>query len=98
MVVVDSSALIPLAWIWRLDLASTAFEDVKTTEAVREEVLMEGKRGTAALDEFLEDVAVHGTPDTAEEVASMEGIAETDASVILLAKETRRSFSLTTKA
>ena len=67
MVVVDSSALIPLAWIWRLDLASTAFEDVKTTEAVREEVLM-------------------------------EGIAETDASVILLAKETRRSFSLTTKA
>ena len=86
MVVVDSSALIPLAWVGRLDLISTTFDDVRTTEAVQEEVLTEGKRGTAALDEFLADVTVHGTPATAEEVASMEGIAVADASVILLAE------------
>ncbi|THE62724.1 hypothetical protein D8Y22_21895 [Salinadaptatus halalkaliphilus] len=86
MVVVDSSALIPLAWVGRLDLVSIAFDDIRTTEDVREEVLTEGKRGTATLDEFLADVAVHETPDTADEVASMEGIAIADASVILLAE------------
>ncbi|QSX00761.1 hypothetical protein [Haloterrigena alkaliphila] len=86
MVVVDSSALIPLAWIGRLDLVSTAFDDIRTTEDVREKVLTEGKRGAAALDEFLSDVAVHRTPDAADEVATMEGIAVADASVILLAE------------
>lgn len=86
MVVVDSSALIPLAWVGRLDLVSTAFDDIRTTEEVREEVLTEGTRGTAALDEFLENVAIHETPNAADEVASMEGIAVADASVILLAE------------
>jgi len=87
MVVVDSSALIPLAWVGRLDLISTTFDDIRTTTEVREEVLTEGKRGTAALDEFLEGVAVHDTSDRADEVASMEGIAVADASVILLAED-----------
>jgi len=86
MVVVDASALIPLAWVGRLDLVSTAFDDIRTTADVREEVLAEGKRGTAALDEFLTDVDVRDTPDRADEVASMEGIAVADASVILLAE------------
>ena len=87
MVVVDSSALIPLAWIGRLDLVSTAFDEIRTTEEVRAEVLAEGKRGTAALDEFLADVAVYDTPTRSEKVASMEGIAVADASVILLAED-----------
>lgn len=85
MVVVDSSVLIPLAWVGRLDLIPTAFDDVRTTEEVRDEVLTEGKRGTAALDEFLADVTVHETPSRTEEVASLEGLAVADASVILLA-------------
>ena len=87
MVVIDSSALIPLAWIGRLDLIESAFEEVRTTEQVQNEVLTDGKRGTAALDEFLEDVAVHGMPEAAGEVASMDGIAVADASVILLAAD-----------
>jgi predicted nucleic acid-binding protein len=86
MVVVDSSALIPLAWVGRLDLIPTAFDEGRTTDEVREEVLAEGKRGTAALEEFLSDVAIHDTPARAEDVASMEGIAVADASVILLAE------------
>lgn len=86
MVVVDSSALIPLAWVGRLDLVTIVFDDIRTTEEVREEVLTEGKRGTTALDEFLEGVAIHETPEAADEVASMEGIAVADASVILLAE------------
>jgi predicted nucleic acid-binding protein len=87
MVVVDSSALIPLAWVGRLELVSTAFDDVRTTEGVRPEALTEGKPGTAALDEFLADVAVHDTPDRVDEVASMEGTAVADASVILPAED-----------
>ncbi|AWB27986.1 hypothetical protein [Halococcoides cellulosivorans] len=87
MVVLDSSALIPLAWVGRLDLVVTTFEDCRTTEDVRDEVLTEGKRGTAALEAFLADVAVHDTPAEAEEIASMEGIAVADASVILLAED-----------
>jgi predicted nucleic acid-binding protein len=86
MVVVDSSALIPLAWVGRLDLVSTVFDEIRTTEEVREEVLTGGKRGTVALEKFLADVAVHDTPARAAEVASMEGIAVADASVILLAE------------
>jgi predicted nucleic acid-binding protein len=87
MVVVDSSALIPLSWVGRLDLIPSAFDEVRTTEEVREEVLAEGKRGTAALEEFLSDVAIHDTPARAEEVASMDGMAVADASVILLAED-----------
>jgi len=86
MVVLDSSALIPLAWVGRLDLVSTVFDDYRTTEDVREEVLVEGKRGTAALEKFLTNVTVQDTPARAEEVASMEGVAVTDASVVLLAE------------
>lgn len=87
MVVVDSSALIPLAWVGRLDLITATFDERRTTEAVREEVLIEGKRGTAALDEFLEDASILEIPEKAEEVASMEGIAVADASVILVADD-----------
>jgi predicted nucleic acid-binding protein len=86
MVVVDSSALIPLAWVGQLDLVTTAFDDIRTTEAVQEEVLTEGKRGTAGLDAFLDTVEVHEMPSEAEDVASLEGIALADASVILLAE------------
>lgn len=88
MVVVDSSALIPLAWVGRLDLIPRCFDEIRTTEDVRDEVLVEGKRGTAALESFVEDVAIHDSPSQAEDVARLEGIATTDASVILLADET----------
>jgi len=87
MVVVDSSALIPLAWVGRLDLIETRFDDIRTTAGVREEVLVEGKRGTATLDSFLDEVAVRETPANADRVAQLEGIAVTDAAVVLLAAD-----------
>ena len=87
MVVVDSSALIPLAWVGRLDLISATFDEIRTTEAVKDEVLVEGKRGTASLTSFLDDVPICETPPDAEDVASLEGIAVADASVILLADD-----------
>lgn len=87
MVVVDSSALIPLARVGRLDLISNSFESVRTTDAVQEEVLVAGKPGTTALQTFLTDVSIHSTPAEAERVAELDGLAVTDASVLLLADE-----------
>jgi predicted nucleic acid-binding protein len=87
MVVVDSSALISLAWVGRLGLVSATFDELRTTNDVREEVLVEGTPGTATLDAFFDAVRVHETPDGAEQVASMEGIVVADASVILLAED-----------
>ena len=88
MVVVDSSALIPLSWVGRLDVIRSVFDEVRTTEVVREEVLTEGKRGVSRLESFLHGVAVHETPAAAVEVGSSEGIAVGDASVVLLADST----------
>jgi predicted nucleic acid-binding protein len=87
MVVADSSALIPLSWVGRLDLISATCDEIRTTEKVRDEVLTEGRRGTAALKSFLDDVSICETPPKAEEVASLEGVAVADASVILLADD-----------
>jgi predicted nucleic acid-binding protein len=84
MVVVDSSALIPLAWVGQFDLISAIFDEIRTTEDVRSEVLVEGKRGTSALDTFLKGVVIQETPPESERMASLEGIAVADASVILL--------------
>lgn len=88
MVVVDSSALIPLARIGRLELIASCFDEVRTTGGVRDEVLVDGKRGTAQLESFVETVSVHERPPRAESVAQLEGISTTDASVILVADET----------
>ena len=85
MVVVDSSALIPLAWVGRLELIPAVFDDVRTTTIFEDEVLVEGKRGVGALERFLEEVSIVDVPSRAEDVAAMEGIAVGDASVVLLA-------------
>ena len=87
MVVVDSSALIPLSWVGRLDLIEAVFDEVHISEDVRREVLVEGKRGTAPLETFLDDATVHPTPEDAEAIAELEGVATTDAAVVLLAED-----------
>jgi predicted nucleic acid-binding protein len=77
---VDSSALIPLAWVGRLDLLADVFGEIRTTEDVRDEVLTKGKRGTAALEEFLDDASIHAQPAQTNEVGSLEEIAAAVAS------------------
>jgi uncharacterized protein YacL len=59
---------------------------------MRAGVLTEGRRGTATLEEFLADVTVHDTLTRSDKVASMEGIAVADASVILLAEDDEESL------
>lgn len=61
------------------------FDDIRTTEDVIQEVLVEGKPGTAPLETFLNDIPVHETPPEAEKVARLEGIAIADAGVIITA-------------
>lgn len=87
MVVIDSSALIPLAQVGRLDLISDTFERIRTSQEVQAEVLVEGKPGMTVLQTFFKDVSVHSTPKDAERIAELEGIAVADASVLLLAQE-----------
>lgn len=87
MVVVDSSALIPLSWVGRLDLLAETFDEIHTTQEVNREVVTEGKRGASALRTFLEGVTIHPTPDEARSTAELEGIAIADASIILLADD-----------
>lgn len=87
MVVVDSSALIPLARVGRLDLISAVFEEIRTIEAVREEVLEAGKPGTASLKSFLDDIEITETPADADEMAELEGITPADAGVIIAARD-----------
>ena len=57
--------LIPLAWVGRLDLISATVDEIRTTEVVRDEVLTEGKRGTALLKSFLDDVSICDTSSEA---------------------------------
>ena len=85
MVVVDSSALIPLARVGRLELIEAVATEIRTVEGVEGEVLGGGKPGVAALESFFSDVAVAETPERSADVAEMEGIAATDAAVVLLA-------------
>lgn len=85
MVVLDSSALIPLAQTGNLDLLYGAYNGLRTVQPVVSEVVVAGKPGSAALDSFLDDVDIHETADDASQVAELEGLAETDAAVVLLA-------------
>lgn len=87
MVVVDASALIPLASVGRLDLLAATFDEIHTTQEVHREVVTEGKRGASALQAFLEGVTIHPPPDGAQNTAELEGIAIADASLILLVND-----------
>ena len=86
MVVVDSSALIPLARVGQLDLVTAIFGACHVTEEIIDEVVVEGKRGSSALQTFIEGCEIHGMPDDATQVAELEGITVADASVILVAQ------------
>lgn len=95
MVVLDSSALIHLAQADGLWLIEEVYEETRTTEGVHKETV-EGptdascggsKPGASEISELLEDCPVHEGDDSAADVAEMEGVSETDAALVLLARE-----------
>lgn len=91
MVVVDSSALIPLARTGRLNLIRKAFEKAKTTREVYKETVEQGKgkQGTSELKTAFDTwLQIEKTDEEgAEEVSQLEGIEKADAGIILLAEK-----------
>lgn len=89
--IVDSSVLIHLTRIGRLDLLKE-FGDIKITEDVYRETVEEprGKPGVSSIKEACVSwiaVCKVGGRERVKELAEEEGIEEADASVVLMAEE-----------
>ena len=89
MIAIDSSPLIHLSKIGRLDILKNC--SLIATESVRREVIIEGKAGVSELKEFFNRVEVvklsERDIDTASSVAKSEDVHQTDAELLLLAKK-----------
>ncbi|MFW6196902.1 MAG: hypothetical protein ACOC5D_06170 [Thermoplasmatota archaeon] len=100
MVVVDSSVLIPLSKIGRLELIKRNFDEIITTEDDFKEVVVEGKgkKGTSNIKESFENwISVKKVDtDKAKDIAEMEGIATADASLLLLVEKVQNGPILLT--
>jgi predicted nucleic acid-binding protein len=96
VIAIDSSSLIHLSKIGRLDILENY--SLITTESVREEVIVEGKAGVSRLKELFKRVEVVKLSekhiDTALAIAKSEKVHQTDAELLLLAK--RRNCTLLT--
>lgn len=87
MVVVDSSALIPLARSGNLSLVGESYENIFAVEEVKDETVAPGKRGSSELDEAFSDWIEVEEVESSSDLAEMEGIEETDARAIMLAEK-----------
>ena len=100
--IVDSSALIPLSKIGRLNLIKN-LEDVKTTKKVKKETVKEGKgrRGTSkikeALEEWIQTREIRES-ERVKEISDLEGISRTDASLLLMAERNNKGLLTNDKA
>ncbi|MDI6916594.1 MAG: hypothetical protein QMC80_02210 [Thermoplasmatales archaeon] len=94
MVVVDSSVLIPLSRIGRLNLLRKIFKEIKVTEEIYKEVVKEseGRSGTSEIEkackDWIEVCKIKSRVDI-QKIAKSEGIEKADVSIVLLAKETK---------
>lgn len=93
MVVVDSSALIPLARIGRLPLIREYFKKVITTRHIYRETVEEGrgKKGTSEINSAFEEwIHIEEIEERqAGEMAKMDGISPADASLVILALDNK---------
>lgn len=89
MIAIDSTPLIHLSKIGRLDILENC--SLITTESVRGEVIIEGKMGASMLKEFFKRVEVvklsERDIDTASSIAKSEDVHQADAELLLLAKK-----------
>jgi predicted nucleic acid-binding protein len=88
LIAIDSSPLIHLSKIGRLDILENC--SLITTESVRREVIIEGKAGVSGLKEFFNQVEVVKLSkkdiDTALSIVKSEYVHQADAELLLLAK------------
>lgn len=96
MIAIDSSPLIHLSKIGRLDILENC--SLITTESVRREVIIEGKAGVSGLKEFFNQVEVvklsKKNIDTTLSIVKSEYVHQADAELLLLAK--RKNCTLLT--
>lgn len=89
MIAIDSTPLIHLSKIGRLDILENC--SLITTESVRGEVIIEGKVGASMLKEFFKRVEVVKLSErdigTASSIAKSEDVHQADAELLLLAKK-----------
>ncbi len=87
MAVVDSSVLIHLLRIGRLDLLKRFFGEIKVTEEIYEEI-KEGKVGFSEFEDACGDWVriISGSLKGLKRIAVLENIEEADVSVLLLAE------------
>ena len=89
MVVLDSSALIPLAKIGWLNLIRKNFDEIVTTDHIYNETVVQGNgmEGTSGIKKaFDEWIRIENVDEIqSEELAEMEGITVADASLLILA-------------
>lgn len=103
MVVLDSSAVIPLLKIGKLELIKKNFDSILVPDVVWKEVVEEGKRIGASVAAFEKGknnwFKVLPSPDKKEcmELAKEEYLEEADAEVLLLAKQ-KKDILLTNDA
>lgn len=85
MIAIDSSPLIHLSKIGKLDILEGY--SIITTPSVQEEVIIRGKPGTSNLINFFERVEIVVVEtEKASSIAEMEGVHRADAELLLLAK------------
>lgn len=88
MIAIDSTPLIHLSKIGRLDILENC--SLITTESVRGEVIIEGKVGASMFKQFFKRVEVVKLSerhiDIASSIAKSEGVHQADAELLLLAK------------
>jgi predicted nucleic acid-binding protein len=88
LIAIDSSPLIHLSKIGRLDILENC--SLITTESVRREVIIEGKAGVSGLKEFFNQVEVVKLSkkdiDTVLSIVKNEHVHQADAELLLLAK------------
>lgn len=97
MVIVDSSALIPLIKIGRLDLIKKIFKHTIIPSVVWEEVVVEGKKLGKPIVDLEEEKDWFKIIDVKKLDSSSESIQGTDLSIANLAKE-RKDVLLTNDA
>src|SRR3989338_4563760 len=95
MTVVDSSALIHLSRIGKLELLKTLFKHVAITKEIVAETTQKNFAGALAIENALNNWILVSEPRNAtqvKEISSMKGIEPADASIIVLALERREAL------
>lgn len=93
--IIDSSVLIHLTRIGKLELLKGFFRKITITKNIYRETVIEGRIGASEIEDACKDwIEVEEFKDVekAKKLAKLENITEADASILLLAKERKEKL------